>query len=523
MSGPEASKLRRYRPAFICFLSGLFAATAYPPLYFLPGLICGVWLLYGCARQAASWRQAAFNGLVFGFGLNLGGLYWLTHAVLMGGRQFWWAVPLATPGCALILAPFAAVPSLLARRFSSGWGSILIFAGSWTLADMSRIFLFSGFPWNPLGADLTFPGDAGTVLTQIASVIGVDGLTFCLILTSAALFRVRRSLYVAALLWMFIAIYGYERVHHLSLLPVQNPALVLVQNNVSEDHILSRDESGEVLQRSLMLTREGISIAHALFPDRDAVYAWPESGFPGLLDEAPFARRQIAHAAGGSWGIIGSDRRDEAGQWYNSAMALDGEGEIAATYDKSRLVPFGEYQPRFLPFNIMPGQFRPGPGLRTWQLPQLGRVAPLVCYEVVFSGQVVTNPRPNWMLNLTNDAWFGASAGPWQHLMAVRLRAVEEGVPIAQVANTGLTAIFDAAGRKTGAIPPDKADILVAPLPSPVKKTPFAIFGRSIPIFICLLAFLIALLTIRNARKRKSSEGKFRSPSNLESRSRSHE
>lgn len=388
---------------------------------------------------------------------------------------------------------------------------------------MARVFLFSGFPWNPLGADLTFPGRWGVALTQIASMIGVDGITFCLVLTGAALMRVRRAVPILTLMWVAILVFGYERLHHLSLLPIQNPAIILVQNNVSEDHILNRDESGEVLQRSLTLTREGVSLAHALFPDRDAVYAWPESGFPGLIDEAPFARGEIARSASGSWGIIGSDRRDDHGLWYNSAFALDPDGEIAAIYDKSRLVPFGEYQPRFLPFNIMPGQFHPGPGLRTWQLPQLGRVAPLVCFEVVFSGQVITNPRPNWMLNLTNDAWFGASAGPWQHLMAVRLRAIEEGVPIAQVANTGLTAIFDAVGRKTAEIPPDKADILVAPLPSPVKKTPFAIFGRSIPIFICLLAFLISLITIKKARESNLSEGKTRFPSNLKSRSRSHE
>jgi len=179
----------------------------------------------------------------------------------------------------------------------------------------------------------------------------------------------------------------------------------------------------------------------------------------------------------------------------NSLVAVVGAGEVAAVYDKWHLVPFGEYSPAWVPLAVQlvqGGGFAPGPGPRTLHLPGLPPVGALICYEAIFPGQVVdAADRPDWLVNVTNDAWFGRFAGPLQHLAAVRLRAVEEGLPLMRAANTGISAGFDAYGRELGRLPLDTAGKLVLALPGPLPPTPFARFGLLIPgaLGAVLLAF----------------------------------
>ncbi|CAI9122173.1 apolipoprotein N-acyltransferase [Brytella acorum] len=499
---------RGWRLAVALMAAGIFAAAAFPPLCFVPCLSLGLLFLYRCAEDAPNWRRAALYGFVFGLAFNTAGLYWLTAAPLTRWHDFWWAVPLAAPGPALILAPFAAAPAALCRLVPSGWQRVFLFAGSWTLADMGRVFLFTGFPWNPPGSVLELPGRVGDWLIQPAAWIGVDGMTLAVILGSLIVWQGRKwfvTVAVAVLLWLTV---GIVRIHNVHPLPIQNPVVVLAQGNVSEGDILGQKDAVNVFRHYLSLTREGIVRARHLASEegagRSIVYVWPESAFPGLLNEDPLARQVMAQAAeGASGGIIGSDRSDAQGRYYNSAFALAPDGSILDAYDKATLVPFGEYAPRFVPVKLVPGVLAAGSGPKTWRYPGFDGVDPMVCYEVIFSGRVVGPDRPSWMLNITNDAWFGDTAGPRQHLATMRMRAVEEGLPIAQAANTGITAIFDVTGHELGRIGWGQTATLVEAVPSPLAQTFFALHGRVVPILLSLICVGLSLTGLGGRQGRK--------------------
>ncbi|TCS25642.1 apolipoprotein N-acyltransferase [Acidomonas methanolica] len=489
---------RGWRLALALILAGAVSAAAFPPVYALPLLALGLLFLYRCAEDAASGWKAALYGFWWGWGFNTAGLYWLTNAILTRVHDFWWALPLAAPGCALILAPFSAVPAALCRRVAPGWPRVLLFAGIWSLGDMGKVYLFTGFPWNPPGSTLEFPGLVGDWLIQPAAWIGVDGMTLAVLLGCLLVWQSRRwALGVAcvAVLW---GGFGAWRLAHLHPLPVTLPAVALVQGNVPEGEILDRADAVAVFRRYLDLTRQGVAEARAKAGaegrGRSVLYVWPESSFPGLLDEDEVARHMIAEAADGANGVVGSARGDARGRYYNSAFALAPDGTILGVYDKSTLVPFGEYAPRFVPVKLVPGVLTPGRGPIRWDFAGFGGVGPMVCYEVIFPGRVIGDRRPDWLLNITNDAWFGDSAGPRQHLATARMRAVEQGVPVVQDANTGVTAIFDGAGRQVAALGWGKAGVLTALLPAPLPETFFGRHGRATPVALALLCIGMAAL-----------------------------
>ncbi|GBD57940.1 apolipoprotein N-acyltransferase [Gluconobacter wancherniae] len=492
--------VRGWRLAALMLLSGAFAALSLPPVCALFVLPLGLLVLYRAAEDARSWKQAALCGFLFGMGFHIAGLYWLTNAILTRVHEFWWVVPFASPGVSLIIAPLVAVPAVLCRLVPAGWRRVLMFSGSWTLVDMGRVFLFSGFPWNPLGSDLEFPGVVGDAFIQPASLIGVDGITLFVVLGALTVFRSRRAasaVLIAAILW---GGWGYWRLETVQPLDVVNPRAVLVQGNVSEDEIISHQSAIENFRRYLRLTSKGVQQARDDGSSRPVVVIWPESGFPGLLDEDELARQMIEQAASGAPSLIGSDREKD-GHWFNSLEAVAPDGHIEAIYDKSRLVPFGEYQPWILPFNILPGVITPGPGLRTWTLPDIGSLGPMVCYEIIFSGSVTErHKRPNWLLTISNDAWYGNSAGPRQHLATGRMRAVEEGLPVVFANNTGISAVYDGRGHEVSRLGWGLADALVTDVPPPLKATLFSRWGRAIPASLAILFMLLAFIPRRGQR-----------------------
>ncbi|QDH24427.1 apolipoprotein N-acyltransferase [Neokomagataea tanensis] len=477
--------------------AGALTALVFPPICFLPILPVGLLVLYRAAEDASSWKKAALYGFLFGLGLHTVGLYWLTNAILTRVHDFWWVLPFAAPGVACIIAPLAAVPAVACRLVAPGWRRVFMFAGSWTLADMARVLIFSGFPWNPLGSALELPGLVGDVLIQPASLVGVDGLTLALVLIALAMTQLRRGVVLSGLCVIIAGGWSAWHLGHHRSLAITNPRIVVVQGNVSEDQILTRNVRVGNFLRYLHLTEEGVHAAQALGDDRPIVVVWPESGFPGILDEDATARDYIARAAGGALAMIGSDREDH-GHWYNSLEVVDPTASIAAIYDKSRLVPFGEYKPWIIPFNLLPETLTPGSGLRTLGTPGLGRVGPMVCYEVVFSGAVVAKgQRPNWLVTISNDAWYGNSAGPRQHLATGRMRAVEEGLPLVFANNTGISALFDGYGHEVQRITWGRADKMVANIPSPLPETLFGHLGRHFPLILAAICVVVAFLPRR--------------------------
>ncbi len=473
-------------------LLGGFAALALPPLHLVPLLWLAVpALLVLLDGQPPGWR--AFKvGFWFGFGHHVIGLYWITEAILIESARYWWLVPLAVPALAATMAVFIGATCTVARWFPAGWPRIAALVGAWGLTELARQFIATGFPWNPWGSAWAIPGVAGDVMLQPAAWVGVHGLTL-LTLAVAALPHLGWRAGAGGL--AILAIWAGLGIARLSQEDPAAPDLtvVLVQGNVPQGQKWDRGLMAAIFERYLVLTRD--AVARTAGP---AVVVWPETASPYLLDRDPAARAMIAEARrrpDGAVvpGLIGTIRFDSDRRPLNSMVAVLDAGPPIATYDKFHLVPFGEYQPRWipLPLEFGPGGFVPGPGPRTLHVPGLPPFSPLICYEVIFPGSVIDETdRPQWMVTVTNDAWFGNSTGPRQHLAAARMRAVEEGLPIMRAANTGISGGYDARGRELGRIGMGVTDTLSLALPGALPATVFARYGLLGPAFLSL-AFLV--------------------------------
>jgi apolipoprotein N-acyltransferase len=502
----RVAALRGWRADLAAMLSGVISALALPPLYGLPALLIGIPALLCLIQGARGWLVAARRGWWFGFGLYAVGLYWITEAILFEAARFWWLVPFAVPGIAAVMAVFVAIPAAMAWWARPGWRMSLTLAGAWVLADLARQFVATGFPWNPLGSVWEFPGRLGDIMIQPASLVGVHGLTLATILLASTplLGWAWRGGGLAVLaLW---AGFGIVRLDQ-PMPPAPDLTVLLIQGNVAQGQKWDRTLMVSIFRRYLALTREAVAKADG----HPAVVVWPETASPALLQTDGPARELIAEAADGATVLAGSVRFDAAERPRNSLFALGANGAVEAIYDKWHLVPFGEYQPDWLPLGIQVvpgGGFAAGPGPRTLHIPGLPPVGALICYEAIFSHQVIDEAdRPAWMVNITNDAWFGNSSGPRQHLAAARLRAVEEGLPLMRAANTGISAGFDAKGHELGHLEMQTTGVLAVHLPAPVMLPLYARLGLLLPGGVAGLALVFGLL--RNPREKRAQPANF--------------
>ncbi|WP_338666209.1 apolipoprotein N-acyltransferase (plasmid) [Pararoseomonas sp. SCSIO 73927] len=489
--------LPRWRALAAAFGLGLLSALALPPVHALPVLLLAVPGLLALLGAARAGRSAAARGFAWGFGHHLGGLYWVTEALLTDPARWWWLVPLAAPALAAVMALYAVPPAIVAHRLPPGWRRVVGFAAAWTLAEMLRGVLFTGFPWNPLGSAWVF----AALPIQGAAVLGVHGLSLLtLLLAGLPAAASWRAWAVGGAGMLVLAAFGAWRLSGPE--PARPPVrLVLVQAGVAQAEKWRADRRLDILRRYLDLT----ATATGRLPDGASVgVIWPETATQFLLAQDPEAQRLVAAALPpGAVLLAGTVRaewgaNDRPARLWNSLIALDAAGGVRAVYDKSHLVPFGEYMPLggLLPIRLAAGgmDFSAGPGPVALSAPGLPPFGALICYEVIFPGAVVPATRPAWLVNVTNDAWFGRSAGPWQHLAAARLRAVEEGLPLARAAQTGISAVFDARGRRLALLALGDVGTLSADLPAAMPPTPFARLGQAIPAALALVALGVAVL-----------------------------
>src|SRR6195952_258568 len=499
--------LHGWRADLVALASGALSALALPPLFVLPALPAGIPVLLCLIQGARGPAVAARRGWWFGFGLHLVGLYWITEAILIEAARFWWLVPFAGPALAAVLAAFTAFPAAVtwyagsAERGPawSGWRVAATLAGAWVLSDLARQFVATGFPWNPLGSVWEFPGRGGDIMIQPASLFGAHGLTLVTILLASLPllgWGWRAGGLVVLALWCG---FGLNRIDQ-KMPPGPDLTVLLIQGNVAQGQKWDQALMVSIFRRYLALTGQAVGKANG----HPAVVVWPETASPAQLQTDSQARELIAEAANGAPALIGSVRFDDAGRPRNSLFALGAQGQIEAIYDKWHLVPFGEYQPDWLPLGVQVvpgGGFARGPGPRTLHIPGLPAVGVLICYEAIFPSEVVdSDDRPDWMVNVTNDAWFGNSTGPRQHLAAARLRAVEEGLPLLRAANTGISAGFDAKGHELARLEPRITGILPVRLPAKLPPTFYARTGLLLPGGVAL-ALMISGLAHKRTRK----------------------
>lgn len=499
------SRLAGWRRYTLAFLAGVVATLALPPVYFLPVLYLAfpllVWMLAG-----ASTRRAAFSlGWWFGFGWFAASLYWIGNALLIFGDRHAWMIPFAVFGLPAFLAVYNGLATLVATLGRNHLERALWLTVGWVGAEWLRGHAFTGFPWNLVG----YSWMGSDALMQPASVMGAYGLSLAAIASAslpAALAMSRRRLRVgaiaAAILIPALA-FGFGA-WRLAAVPAAGDArdagigMRIVQAGIPQREKWRRDLRARNLRTNLRLSVEKR-------PDWVTHIVWPENAATFFIEEEPGYRQAMARVTPpGGLLITGAPRRSGPPlRIWNSVFAVDSRGDIVGHYDKSHLVPFGEYVPfrEYLPFSkVTQGavDYSAGNGPQTLHLPGISPVSPLVCYEAIFPGAVVDEAdRPAWMLNLTNDAWYGISAGPHQHLAIARLRALEEGMPIVRAANTGISAVADSYGRELGRIGLDRQGVLDFRLPKPLAApTLYARYGDWITGGI-LVFFLAALIGLR--------------------------
>ncbi len=524
-----------WRRGLCAFLAGALSVLALPPVHALPILFLTfpilIWLLDGLERAGTYLtryeliRASAGIGWWFGFGYFLLGLYWIGFAFMVEAEKFAFLMPFAVVALPAGLALFIGAATGLARFFwPRGYARIAIFALLWTVMEWMRGHILTGFPWNLIGESFT----SSISLMQWLALVGPYGLSLIVLLVVAApaafdprsdqMHQVHAddwsdhlrhwavpatALVSLLLLWTG----GTTRLALANPVPAAGPETVmlrLVQPNIPQSTKWKPE-------KRLAVLGEFLRISAATSPQLPqglngrTIVVWPESALAILLAREPFVLSAISRILPqGALLITGSVRGepgpdgppDQLQEFYNSLYVVNDKGEIIATYDKSHLVPFGEY----LPYNKwlsriglrkltqIQGSFAEGPGPQTISLPGTPSVSPLICYEIIFPGEVVSrDSRPAWIANVTNDAWYGTSSGPYQHLSQARMRAVEQGLPVARAANTGVSAVIDAYGRIIVEQALNTEGVIDAPLPPALAPPPYARFGDWILLLLLML------------------------------------
>ena len=507
-------------PRVLALLAGIGLGLAHPPF----GLIVGVGL-YGLMMILAETggtqarRSAFFRGWLVGVGYFAVGTHWISEPFLVDAANQGWMAPFALVAMSGGLALFWGLAALLYQISSArGPWRVLVFAGALALCEWLRGHVLTGFPWN-------LPGEtwrAGSAPSQMAAYVGAYGLswlTLALGATTALFWRTDRRTQqagAAVLLLGLATLYGLGTLRLAGAQAAADAPLVrLVQGDIDQKEKWRPENLDMVFSTYVRLTTQ----PGAVLPD---IVVWPEGALPAVIDDllapgSPYADRLTAALAPGQTLMMGANRvgpaPDGSIDYFNSLVALRREPRelrVTGVYDKHHLVPFGEYLPlgslatRFGIRSLvhMPEDFTPGPPPAPLHPTGVPSVQPLICYEALFPGLASEavhrgGARAAWLLNVSNDAWFGGKSGPWQHLNIASYRAIEEGLPLARATPTGVTTMIDAYGRSVGGRQLTLGDegVLDVRLPSALAPTPYSRFGDAgLAILLLLSGAVLGLM-----------------------------
>jgi apolipoprotein N-acyltransferase len=495
-------QLNPFVVSFVTFLLGALSGFAMPPY--------DAWWIFGFTFPAFLFfiektrlTRAFFLGWIFGFGYFLVALHWIGYAFFVNASTDLWMMPFAVGGLAAFLAIYWGLAAGLTRCFAQkGYEAVLLAPVFFTAMEYLRGHLFSGFAWSAPGLAVDGMGS----VSQLAYVVGMEGLTFLLLLWAAAVFSLikGRRLLPLMILALLPLSWGWGELR-LAQNPTQFSDTVfvrIVQPNVSQDDEWRTKNAREIFSRLLVLSAQPSQLTHQV-----THIVWPESIVPFLIDESPKALSEVGQMLGANEVLLtGAVRRsapDPKADYFTSVLVIDGNSKVVAHYDKSHLVPGGEFLPLawlleplgFRQVVSLPESFKEGKGPESLLVPGAGLVGAQVCYEATFPQETV-DPlnRPDWIVNVTNDGWFGQSTGPWQHLAQFRLRMIEQGLAGVRSANTGISAIIDPFGRYILKSSLDAEAVYDGRLPLSLKPGPYARFGDFGLLAVLLCGLCLALV-----------------------------
>lgn len=483
------------------FFAGIFASFGFAPIYVVPFFMAAICLCFAFSDKVLTYRKAALLGYLFGFGFFGAGFYWIGNALLIDISTFGWLYPIALLATGAFFGVFWIFPFIIwhAFRTCNVWFRVLGFAAVFVICEYLRSFLLTGFPWNMLGSMFAF----SDVLMQSASVVGTYGLSFLLLVLTGAIYAIfagyKKSGAIVFILILFLMTqFGawrlafYERAD--SELKVR-----LVQPSIAQSLKWDEEALADNLNSYIDMSRKNG------FDDVKMV-VWGETATPFNPKDSAYWREVIRRAVPqGGYLITGVLRYDaKEDRLYNSMSVINDSGETLQFYDKNHLVPFGEYIPfrAYLPKWVRPvanqiADFSTGEKYKQFKIKGLPAFGGLICYEIIFPDEVVNRQsKPAFVVLVSNDGWYGKSSGPYQHLVAAQLRAVEEGITVVRSANNGVSAVINPLGQILKKINLNEADTADVYLPQKLSiKTFYAkVGGKGIQyVMLLILAVLFAL------------------------------
>jgi apolipoprotein N-acyltransferase len=485
-------------------LSGIATAYAMPPSGLWPLLFIGFSVFYAIHTTAQKKRTAFAYGFAFGIGYFVTGLWWIGNALLVEGNQYAWVWPISVIGLPTLLSLFTGTATACARAFFPGkdWRSFIGFCTLLTLSEYLRGTVMTGFPWNLYG----YGWMSVLPMLQIASLGGAYALTLLTVFWAASPAFLLRSNAVrpkivlgglAAATALMTYGFGHWRLSAYETAFHDDMSVRIVQPNIAQDQKWKPEKLTAHFEHLLALSA----------PSGDetgtALIVWPETALaPSFVYNEQVGQKiadMLQSWPGPAWLITGAMRREEEPEgpkYYNSVIIYDAKGAVLDRYSKTHLVPFGEFIPfqQWIPFEpvVKFAGFEKGSGVKTIELPGASSLSPLICYEIIFPGKAAERKnRPDAIVNVTNDAWYGKSAGPHQHFAQTRMRAIEEGLPVLRSANTGISGVIDPLGRIVTQSGLFDIGNLQQNLPYKIQTPPlFAVTGNT-PFLVLAIGFLI--------------------------------
>ncbi|USG61212.1 apolipoprotein N-acyltransferase [Sneathiella marina] len=497
------------KKALLAFLLGLMVAAALPPVhlvFLLPVSFTGLILILSGAKNR---KQAFFVGWWFAWGQFIAGLYWIGVAFTIDADAHAALMPLPVLALPAFLAIFPGLATLATHMTKvESVGRIFIFTSFWILSEYVRGTIFTGFPWNLVGYSWTF----FLPVLQSTAYIGIYGLTLLTVLVSClpALLADRhipkstaiRFIATGGMVFILIFVAGQWRLNEQTTDVYSEKKIRIIQPNIRQ-----ADKWKPHLRRNHLLKTITLSqTENGFHPD---YLIWPETAVPYFLTTSDQLKAQLTEFVPQGGAIVtGAPRHNpETNQYWNSVHVLDGDGQIKQTYDKQHLVPYGEYLPlrnwlkatglmKLIPVLDQMSDFAiPEAGApKVISLSGLPPARVMICYEIAFPWEVVPNTQFSWILNATNDGWFGNTSGPYQHLAITITRAVEHGKPVIRAANTGISAIIDPYGNIVQKLDLNETGIIDGYIPMPTETITFyGNVGEIVPAIMTLILFIIGV------------------------------
>lgn len=487
------------------FFSGVICGMIFAPVYFLPGLFA-LSLFAAQVKNSTSYKQTITLSYIFGFGFFLASLYWISFGPAVYFDEFWWVIPFALVGLPAFMAIFIILVGLISYKFKESFFYHFIFSLSWLFIEWLISWIFTGLPWAMLGYGFCI----SEVLIQPASLCGILGLSFIAVFIGSSLYSKKDRIFRIVLSLIIVSaciMYGYLRLqaHKTEYSDIK---IRIVQPSIPQIDKWDNSIFWENMAKQIELSkREGIT----------DIIVWSEAAlivpyyYKPIFDSlmSVFTQKNQVLLSGG---VSDNNKKGNEYEIYSSLIALGDDGKLLFDYHKAHLVPFGEYMPlkSYIPLKkLTHGILDYTQGTRevlTLSKYNL-KIQPLICYEAIFFDEVrISNQDADIIVNVTNDAWYGASSGPYQHMQISRIRAVENGLPLIRSANNGISAIVDPLGRVLDKLELNEVNIIDSYLPLKLKKpTIYAkyghlpIIGLLVIVLMLHLVYYIIIVFKRNA------------------------